>query len=574
MDYLDRYTSWLNSKLVDEETKNELLEIRENSTEIEERFYKDLEFGTGGLRGVMGAGTNRMNIYTIRNATQGLSNYILSQNLNNPSVAIAFDSRNNSKLFAVETAKVFAGNGIKAYIYEDLRPTPVLSFTVRHLNCVSGVVVTASHNPPEYNGYKVYWSDGCQVTSPRDKEIIAEVNKIAEFEQVKYIEENEGVEKGLIEYISKEVDDAYIEAVKSQTIRKEFIEKHKDIPIVFTPIHGSGYVPVKRILDEIGYTNINIVEEQKEPNGDFPTVGYPNPEEENVFDLAKKLAKKTNSDLIIGTDPDADRVGVVVRLKDGNFKALSGNRVGILLTNYILSQKKANGTLPKNPVVLSTIVSTDLTEEIAKHYNAKFIKTLTGFKYIGEKILEFEKTDDDFVIGFEESIGYLIGTHARDKDAVVASMLIAEMACWYAERGMNLYEGLLEIFDHFGYYKEGIETITLKGIDGVAKIQEIMKSFRESDNKEIDGISTEYIEDYKLSKGKNSKTGESWDLTLPVSDVLYFVLENGTWACVRPSGTEPKLKIYFGVKENSRERADMAVASLVGYIRNRINELL
>ncbi len=575
MDYLDKYVSWLNSKLVDEATKQELSSIRENSQEIQERFYKDLEFGTGGLRGIMGAGSNRMNIYTIRRATQGLANYIKKQNIENPSVAIAFDSRNNSELFALETAKVFAGNGIKAYIYDSLRPTPVLSFTVRHLGCVAGIVITASHNPPEYNGYKAYWSDGCQVSSPRDKEIIGEVNAIEDFAEVQLLEKEEAIKKGLIEIVSKDVDDAYITAVKKQTINKDVIDRNKDISIVYTPLHGSGYVPVKRVLDELGYTNIHIVEEQKDPDGNFTTVGYPNPEEEKVFDMGKKLAKKTNADLIIGTDPDADRVAGVVKLKDGTFKAITGNRMGILLTHYILSQKKANGTLPENPAVLSTIVSTDLTEKIAEHYGATFIKTLTGFKYIGEKILQFEQENSNqFMIGFEESIGYLIGTHARDKDAVVASMLICEMACYYAEKGLNLYEALLAIFDEFGYYKEGIETITLTGMQGVAKINEIMSYFRNTNETEINGIAIKTVEDYEASKGKNLSTGETYDLTLPKSNVLYYTLENGTWACVRPSGTEPKLKIYFGVKEDSREQADVAVASLVGFIRETINKLL
>ncbi len=575
MDYLDKYVDWLNSKNVDAETKNELLEIREDQEEIEERFYKDLEFGTGGLRGIMGAGSNRVNIYTVRKATQGLANYILTQNIENPSVAIAFDSRNNSQLFAIETAKVFAGNGIKAYIYETLRPTPVLSFTVRHLECTAGVVITASHNPPEYNGYKVYWSDGCQVTAPRDKEIISEVNNVQSFGEVKFIELEEGLENGVIEYISADVDTAYIEAIKTVTINKEIIEKHKDISIVYTPVHGSGYVPVTRVLKEMGYTNISVVEEQKEPNGDFPTAKYPNPEEESVFDLGRKLADEKGADLVIATDPDADRVGVLVRTKDGGFRTLSGNRIGVLLTYYILSQRKANGTLPKNPTVLSTIVSTDLTEVIAEHFGAKFIKTLTGFKYIGEKITEFEGSDENnFVIGFEESIGYLVGTHARDKDAVVASMLICEMACHYADRGMTLYDGLLEIFEEFGYYKEGIETITLKGIEGLAMINQIMKGFRTTPIRVIDNIPIVLAEDYKVSKRFCLVKGGEETLTLPKSDVLYFILENGTWACVRPSGTEPKLKIYFGVKEDTREKADLAVASLLVAIRKNINALL
>ncbi len=575
MDYLDKYVSWLNSKEVDEITKEELVAIKDDNSEIEERFYKDLEFGTGGLRGIMGAGSNRMNAYTVRRATQGLANYIVSQKIENPKVAIAFDSRNNSSFFARETARVFAANGIKTYIYETLRPTPVLSFTVRHLGCTAGIVVTASHNPPEYNGYKAYWSDGCQVTSPRDKEIINEVNLVTEFEHVKVINFDDALKDGMIEYVSSEVDDAYIAEVKAQTIDAEVIKKHNDLSIVYTPIHGSGFVPVTRVLEEQGYTNIHIVEEQQRPDGNFTTVGYPNPEDEAVFDLAKKLARAKEADLIIGTDPDADRVGVVVRLKDNTFRYVTGNRVGILLTHYILSRKTELGTLPKNPAVISTIVSTDLTEAIAKDFGATFIKTLTGFKYIGEKILEFETTKaNEFAVGFEESIGYLVGTYARDKDAVVASMLICEMACYYAERCMNLYEALLEIFEKYGYYKEGIETITLKGIEGIQKINEIMTHFRVSTRTVIDGIPVVTLEDYSTGKGMNLKTGEEWDITLPKSDVLYVTLENGTWACVRPSGTEPKLKIYFGVKEETRERADLAVSSLVGFIRQMINEIL
>ncbi len=575
MSYLEKYVSWLNSDLVDEETKVELMGIKDNNAEIEERFYKDLEFGTGGLRGIMGAGSNRMNAYTVRRATQGLANYILSQKIENPKVAIAYDSRNNSKMFAEETAKVFAGNGIKAYIYDSLRPTPVLSFTVRHLGCTAGVVVTASHNPPEYNGYKVYWNDGCQVTSPRDKEIITEVNNVVDFGHVKFIDLEKGLADGTIEYVTKEVDDAYIAEVKAQTIDKDIVAKHNDLSIVYTPIHGSGFVPVTRVLDELGYKNIHIVEEQKLPDGNFTTVGYPNPEEEDVFDLSKKLAREVNADLIIGTDPDADRVGVVARLKDGTFRAISGNRIGILLTHYILKRRKELGTLPANPVVISSIVSTDLTEVIAKDFGAAFIKTLTGFKYVGEKILEFETTKEhEFVLGFEESIGYLVGTYARDKDAVVASMLICEMACYYAEKGMNLYEALLAIFEEYGYYKEGIETIVLKGIEGIKKINEIMHHFRTSDLKKVDGIPIVKVEDYSTGVGQNYVTGETWEITLPKSDVIYFTLENGTWACVRPSGTEPKLKVYFGVKEDTRENADKAVASLVGAIRTDINKVL
>ncbi len=575
MDYLDKYVSWLNSKEVDELTKEELVAIKDNNAEIEERFYKDLEFGTGGLRGIMGAGSNRMNAYTVRRATQGLANYIQEQKIENPSVAIAFDSRNNSSFFARETARVFAANGIKTYIYETLRPTPVLSFTVRHLGCTAGIVITASHNPPEYNGYKAYWSDGCQVTSPRDIAIIDEVNRITEFNQVKVVDFDTALKAGNIQYIGSEVDDAYIAEVKAQTIDPEVIKKHSDLSIVYTPIHGSGYEPVTRVLREQGYTNIHVVEEQKRPDGNFTTVGYPNPEDEAVFDLGKKLARAKEADLIIGTDPDADRVGVVVRLKDNTFRYVTGNRIGILLTHYILSRKKEMGTLPSNPAVISSIVSTDLAEIIAKDFGATYIRTLTGFKYIGEKILEFETTKaNEFVIGFEESIGYLVGTYARDKDAVVASMLICEMACYYAERGMNLYEALLEIFKKYGYYKEGIETITLKGIEGIEKINQIMKHFRETYRTEIDGIAIETIEDYLTGMGENINTGEKWNITLPKSDVLYVTLENGTWACVRPSGTEPKLKIYFGVKEETRERADLAVSSLLGFIRTAINEII
>ncbi len=574
MSYSEKYVSWLNNELIDEATKVELMGIKDNRAEIEERFYKNLEFGTGGLRGIMGAGCNRMNIYTVRRATQGLANYILSQNIDNPTAAIAYDSRNNSKLFAEETAKVFAGNGIKAYIYDSLRPTPVLSFTVRHLGCTAGVVITASHNPPEYNGYKVYWSDGCQVTSPRDNAIISCVNNVGDFGEITFVELEKGLADGTIEYITSEVDDAYIAAVKLQTIDKDIVAKHKDLSIVYTPLHGSGLVPVTRVLDELGYTNINIVEEQRLPDGNFSTVGYPNPEEEAVFEMGKELAKQVGADLIIGTDPDADRVGVVVRMRDGKFRALTGNRVGILLTHYILKRRSELGTLPANPVVLSTIVSTDLTEHIAKNYGAKFIKTLTGFKYIGEKILEFESTDDEFVIGFEESIGYLIGTHARDKDAVVASMLICEMACYYADQGMNLFEALQSIFAEYGYYKEGIETIVLKGIEGIKKINEIMAHFRSREVTEVNGIPIVILDDYSTQIGQNLVTSDTWVIDLPQSDVIYFILENGTWACVRPSGTEPKLKVYFGVKEDSRENADKAVASLVGAIRAEINKVL
>lgn len=553
MDYKQRYESWVNDSYFDESTKNELLALKGNDKEIQERFYKSLEFGTGGLRGIVGAGDNRMNKYTVGKASQGLANYVLNNSTGVRKVAIAYDSRNFSPEFAQETALVMCANGIEAYVFESLRPTPMLSFAVRHLGCVAGVVITASHNPPEYNGYKVYWSDGAQVPYPRDEEIITEVNNVGEYKNIKTMPLEEAKNKGLYHIIDKSVDDEYIKNVKAQLVNQEMVNKHHDIGIVYTPIHGSGYVPVKRVLSEVGFTNVHIVKEQQEPDGNFTTVGYPNPEDPKVFELAIKLAEKVGAEVIVGTDPDADRVGAVVKNKDGEYVVLNGNMTGVLLAEYILSQKK----LPENGALVSTIVSTNMTKVIAKNYGVDYFETLTGFKYIGEKILQFEQSGShQYIFGFEESYGSLAGTYARDKDAVVATMLIAEVATYYKDRGMTLYDGLIEMYEKYGYYKEDINAITLKGLDGIELMGKILANLRNNPPTVINGKKVIETRDYQSQVIKNLITNEETQITgMPKSDVLYYVLEDDSWFCVRPSGTEPKIKIYFGVSDVSNELA-------------------
>lgn len=553
MGYKERYEIWVNDSYFDESTRNELLALKGNDKEIQERFYKSLEFGTGGLRGIVGAGDNRMNKYTVGKASQGLANYILKNSEGVRKVAIAYDSRNFSPEFAQETALVMCANGIDAYVFESLRPTPMLSFAVRHLGCTAGVVITASHNPPEYNGYKVYWTDGAQVPYPRDEEIITEVNNVGEYKNIKTMKLDDAKAEGLYHVIDKSVDDEYVKNVKAQLVNQDMIKKHHDIGIVYTPIHGSGYVPVKRVLSEVGFSNVHIVKEQQEPDGNFSTVGYPNPEDPKVFELAIKLAEKVGAEVIVGTDPDADRVGAVVKNKDGEYVVLNGNMTGVLLAEYILSQKK----LPENGALVSTIVSTNMTKVIAKNYGVDYFETLTGFKYIGEKILQFEQSGShQYIFGFEESYGSLAGTYARDKDAVVATMLIAEVATYYKDRGMTLYDGLIEMYEKYGYYKEDINAITLKGLDGIELMGKILTNLRNNPPTVIDGKKVIEIRDYQAQVIKNVVTGEQTKITgMPKSDVLYYVLEDDSWFCVRPSGTEPKIKIYFGVSDVSNELA-------------------
>lgn len=564
MDYMERYHQWLADPSIDEDTKVELRLIAEDEKEIKERFYKELEFGTGGLRGIIGTGSNRMNFYTVGKATQGLANYIKKQGTQAKGVAIAYDSRHMSPEFARIAGLVLAANGIPAFVYPSLRPTPMLSFAVRRLGCTAGIVVTASHNPPEYNGYKVYWADGAQVVAPRDTDIIDEVNAVTEYGQILRMEQKEAEEKGLYHTIAKEIDRCFDEQVLSQRICPEIIEDMgENLTIIYTPIHGSGNEPVRRVLKKAKYKKVFVVPEQEKPDPDFTTVGYPNPEDPNVFTLAKKLSEEKNGDIIVGTDPDCDRVGAMVKDDMGEYVVLTGNMVGALLTEYILSQKAEKGTLPENGVVIKTIVSTELIQPICDFYGVKKIEVLTGFKFIGEKIKEFEETGAyQYLFGFEESYGYLAGTYARDKDAVVATLLLCEMAAYYKKNGMTLYDGVQKLYEKYGYYLDGVKAITLKGLDGVERIQKIMASLRETTPKAFGGKDVVWARDYKTQIFRNLKTGEEEKSPLPISDVLYYILEDGTWLCVRPSGTEPKLKFYIGVKGESLEGAKEKLSAL------------
>lgn len=577
MGYMENYKKWCEDTYFDEATRAELKAIEGNDKEIQERFYKDLEFGTGGLRGIIGAGTNRLNIYTVSKATQGFANYIIKQGEDavKKGVAIAFDSRRMSPEFAEITALVLNGNGIKTYIYPSLRPTPMLSFAVRELNCTGGVVITASHNPPEYNGYKVYWADGGQVPYPRDEAIIEEVNAVTDFHTIKTANKDEAVKAGLFNVIGEEVDEAFDKNVLAQIVNPEIIKEQHDLKIVYTPIHGSGNKPVRRVLEKAGFENVTVVPEQELPDSEFTTVGYPNPENPAVFELAIKLAEKIDADIILGTDPDCDRVGAVVKTKDDSYTVLTGNMTGTLICNYICSQKAKLGTLPKNGALVSTIVSSEMTKAIAKKYNLAYFDVLTGFKYIGEKIKEFEQTGDyQYVFGFEESYGCLSGTYARDKDAVVASLLICEMAAYYKSRGMSLYDGLMELYDTYGVYKEIIHSITLKGIEGIENMKKIMDTLRKDAPSEIAGVKVTETRDYLEDKIVDVATGKVSPTNLPKSNVLYFTLADDTWFCVRPSGTEPKIKIYFGTKADTVENAEKKIATAQDGIMKVVNSVL
>ena len=577
MGYMENYKKWCEDTYFDEATRAELKAIEGNDKEIQERFYKDLEFGTGGLRGIIGAGTNRLNIYTVSKATQGFANYIIKQGEDavKKGVAIAFDSRRMSPEFAEITALVLNGNGIKTYIYPSLRPTPMLSFAVRELNCTGGVVITASHNPPEYNGYKVYWADGGQVPYPRDEAIIEEVNAVTDFHTIKTANKDEAVKAGLFNVIGEEVDEAFDKNVLAQIVNPEIIKEQHDLKIVYTPIHGSGNKPVRRVLKKAGFETVTVVPEQELPDSEFTTVGYPNPENPAVFELAIKLAEKIDADIILGTDPDCDRVGAVVKTKDGSYTVLTGNMTGTLICNYICSQKAKLGTLPKNGALVSTIVSSEMTKAIAKKYNLAYFDVLTGFKYIGEKIKEFEQTGEyQYVFGFEESYGCLSGTYARDKDAVVASLLICEMAAYYKSRGMSLYDGLMELYDTYGVYKEIIHSITLKGIEGIENMKKIMDTLRKDAPSEIAGVKVTETRDYLEDKIVDVATGKVSPTNLPKSNVLYFTLADDTWFCVRPSGTEPKIKIYFGTKADTVENAEKKIATAQDGIMKVVNSVL
>ena len=559
MDYKEVYEQWLSNPYFDEATKEELKNIAEDDNEIKERFYMDLEFGTAGLRGIIGAGTNRMNIYVVRRATQGLANYIAKVDKKSQGVAIAYDSRHMSPEFAEEAALCLAANGIKAYIFESLRPTPELSFAVRHLGCVAGINVTASHNPPEYNGHKVYWEDGAQITPPHDSGIMGEVKSISDWNTVKTMDKAEAEKAGLFQVIGKEVDDAYMAELKKQVLHMDAIKAEgKNLKVVYTPLHGTGNIPARRILKELGFENVYVVKEQELPDGDFPTVSYPNPEAAEAFELGLKLAKEVDADLVLATDPDADRLGVRVKDKNGEYHDLTGNMSGCLLANYEISQKKAiNGSLPEDGALIKTIVTTNLADAIAKGYGVKLIEVLTGFKFIGQQILGFEQSGKgSYLFGFEESYGCLIGTYARDKDAIVATMALCEAAAYYKTQGKTLWDAMIEMYEQFGYYKDAIQSVTMKGIEGLQKIQEIMNSLRQNPPAEFAGHKVVAVRDYKADTITDVATGAVKPTGLPNSNVLYYELTDDAWVCVRPSGTEPKVKFYYGVKGTSLADAD------------------
>ena len=561
---MEQYRYWCEDEYFDDATNAELKALEGNDDEIKERFYKDLEFGTGGLRGVIGAGTNRMNIYTVRRATQGLANYIARMNAKDKGVAIAYDSRRMSPQFADEAALCLAANGIKAYVFESLRPTPELSFALRTLGCTAGIVVTASHNPPEYNGYKVYWEDGAQITSPRDTDIIGEVAAVSDYNEVKTMSKEEAISEHLYNVIGKEIDDKYMAELKKQIIHPEIIKAVADsIRIVYTPFHGTGNIPVRRILSELGFKHVYVVPEQELPDPDFTTLEYPNPEDPKAFTLALKLAKEKDADIVLATDPDADRLGIYAKdSATGEYMPFTGNMSGMLIAEYILRERKAAGTLPANGALIKTIVTTNLADAITKAYDIKLIEVLTGFKYIGEQIKYFEQNHDyEYVFGLEESYGCLAGTHARDKDAVVAVMCLCEVAAWCKYNNITVWDQMLKIYERYGYYMEGIHTITLKGIDGAEQIKNMMEKLRNNPPKEFDGLKVLKFRDYEKDTVTDLATGEVTTTGLPKSNVLYFEIENDSWCCARPSGTEPKIKFYMGIKGNDLEDAKKKLES-------------
>ena len=571
MNYLEEYKNWIDNKFFDEETRKELESIKNDEKEIEDRFYKSLEFGTAGLRGIMGAGTNRMNKYTVMKATQGLANFIIKENAQEKGVAIAYDSRNMSKEFSEYTALCLNANGIKAYIFESLRPVPELSFAVRTLKCTAGIMITASHNPPKYNGYKVYWEDGAQITAPKDKQIIDEVNKVTNYEEIKLIQKSEAIQKGLYKEIGKEIDDAYLIELKKLILNPEIIkEQGKKLKIVYTPLHGTGNLPVRRVLSELGFENVYVVKEQELPDGNFPTVNYPNPEDKNAFKLAIELAKEVNADIILATDPDADRLGVYSKdSKTNDYIPFTGNMSAMLIAEYILSQKREKGTLPKNGAMVTSIVSTNLAKAISKEYKLKLFEVLTGFKFIGEKIKEFENTGEySYQFGFEESYGCLTGTYARDKDAVAAVMTLCEAAAYYKSENLTLWDQMINIYNKYGYYAEETVSITLEGAEGAKKIQEMLSNMRNKPFKQIGSSKVIKFIDYKNEIIKDFILGKETKTDLPNSNVLYYELENDSWCCIRPSGTEPKIKFYLGVKAESIENADKEMELMKQEIKN------
>ena len=576
-DYMKIYQEWLSNPYFDEATKAELKAIEGDENEIKERFYMDLEFGTAGLRGIIGAGINRMNIYVVRRATQGLANYIIKQGAADKGVAIAYDSRNMSPEFAMEAAMTLAANGIKAYKFESLRPTPELSFAVRELGCVAGINITASHNPPEYNGYKVYWEDGAQFTPPHDKGVTEEVLAIEDLSSVKTTDEASAIAAGKYEVIGKEIDDKYIAQVKAQVVNQKAIDEMQDqIRIVYTPLHGTGNIPARRVMKEIGFTHVYVVPEQELPDGNFPTVSYPNPEAKEAFELGLKLAKEKDADLVLATDPDADRLGVYVKdAKSGEYIPLTGNMSGSLLCEYVLSQKQAEGKIPADGQVVKSIVSTNLIDAVAKAYGAELIEVLTGFKWIGKQILKNETTGTGtYLFGMEESYGCLIGTYARDKDAISATAALCEAAAYYKQKGMTLWDAMVAMYEKYGYYKDSVKSIGLSGIEGLAKIQSIMETLRNNTPAEVGGYKVVSARDYKLDTIRDMETGAVKPTGLPASNVLYYGLEDGAWICVRPSGTEPKIKFYFGVKGTSLEDADQKEADLGAAVMAMVDKMM
>ncbi len=565
MDYKKVYEDWCNNPYFDAATKAELQTIAGDEAEIKDRFYRELEFGTAGLRGIIGAGTNRMNFYTVSKATQGLANFIIDEGGESKGVAIAYDSRNMSPEFSEAAALCLCANGIKTYLFDSLRPTPELSFAVRELGCIAGIVVTASHNPAEYNGYKVYWEDGAQITAPKDAQIIAEVNAVTGYSTVKTMNRTEAEAKGLLKIIGREIDDKYIAALKKQIIYPDMIrEQGKELKIVYTPLHGTGNVPVQRVLEELGFAHVYVVPEQEMPDGNFPTVSYPNPEDPKAFALALALAKKVDADVIMATDPDADRLGVYAKdSSTGEYMSFTGNMSGILICEYLMSQRKALGRIHEDGAIIKTIVTTNMTDKVAEEYNVKLIEVLTGFKYIGEQIKWFEeKGVGHYEFGFEESYGCLVGTHARDKDAIVAVMMLCEAAAYYRTKGLTLWDQMQSIYRKYGYFKEGIRTMTLKGADGAAQIQAIMDGFRANPPKRLGAYEVVSFRDYKKDTVLNLETGRVTPTGLPNSNVLYFDLNDDAWVCVRPSGTEPKIKFYIGVKGTDNADADAKLKAL------------
>ncbi len=577
MGYMETYNEWLTNPYFDDATKKELQGIAGDEQEIKERFYTELAFGTAGLRGVIGAGTNRMNIYMVRKTTQGLANYIIKVGGEAKGVAIAYDSRRMSPEFAQEAALCLAANGIKAYIFESLRPTPELSYAVRKLQCIAGINITASHNPPEYNGYKVYWEDGAQITPPHDTGIMAEVKAVTDFNTVKTMDKTAAEAAGLFEVIGAAVDDAYIAELKTQVKHWDSIQAaQKDLKIVYSPLHGTGNIPARRVLKEIGFENVYVVPEQELPDGEFPTVSYPNPEAAEAFELGLKLAKEIDADLILATDPDADRLGVYVKdSKSGEYITLTGNMSGCLLADYEIGQTKELSGLPEDGALIKTIVTTNMADAIAEYYGVKLIEVLTGFKFIGQQILGFEQSGKGtYLFGFEESYGCLIGTHARDKDAIVATMALCEAAAYYKTKNMTLWDAMIAMYERYGYYKDAIQSITLKGIEGLAKIQEILETLRKNPPTEIAGYKVTSVRDYKADTIQNMATGEITPTGLPNSNVLYYDLTDGAWLCVRPSGTEPKVKFYYGVKGTSLEDADAKSDAMGKEVLDMINAML